>query len=140
MQIETKITDLPDFKYLIQEVKNPDNTIRGFAAYRRSQFAQGISRGVDPYGNAYAPLTAAYLARKTKKYGQKSILVASGKMKATYNQEQTSNGFIETVDSPANYHQSGTRKMAKRMLLPENNLPEADQEKLIELALRNLKL
>lgn len=140
MEIKTEITGLPDFSYLIKEVKNPDSTIRGFASYRRSQFAQNIAKGVDPYGNTYAPLTAAYLARKTKKYGQRPIMVANRKMVNSYKQLNTSNGFIETIDSPGGFHQSGTRKMARRMLLPENNLPEADQEKLIELALKNLRL
>ena len=120
---------------LARELDNPEPLLRGFASYRKSQFYQGLASGTDPYGASYSPLSSAYAVAKSARYGGRPVLTASGAMRGSYQSKVSGTNLIESVDSPAGYHQTGTSKMAKRPVLPDDRgLPPKDQEKLLELA------
>jgi hypothetical protein len=130
-----KASDSPDFDWLADELQQPEPMLRAFAAYRQSQFRQTVALGTDPYGVAYAPLSAMYAKQKARRYGNKAILSATGAMLRSYRVTVSGRSIEETVSADyAGYHQSGTSKMPKRAILPdERGLPAKDQQKLIEL-------
>ena len=83
---------------------------------------QEFDAGTDPYGRAWAPLKASTLARGRKP----PPLTASGQMRAKTKASPLSGGGLSLeAPSPANFHQSGTSRMAKRAILPDKGLPRA---------------
>lgn len=127
-----------NLQYLSQELANPAPVWRAFASYRKSAFAQSIALGRDPYGREYAPLSDRYRQWKERKYGRRVILSRSGAMLRSHRITVTSTGLRESVDAPGIYHQEGTKRMPRRMILPDAELgmPARDQEKLLELFIK----
>ena len=129
-----------DFNYLLNEVKNPKPLLEAWAAYRRSAFRQQIARRVDPYDEPYAPLTAAYLKQKRKKWGNRPILSASGRMVKTHDVKVIGSYVREVIGGAAQYHQRGNKRLKRRLLMYDSRgLPAAAQNKLLELAIKRIK-
>jgi len=129
-----------DFSYILGELKNPKPLLNAWASYRRSQFRQQIALQQDPYGESYAPLTAAYREQKQKKWGDRPILRASGKMIRSHTVKVEGNSVRESSESPAQYHQRGNKRLAKRLLLyDDRGLTAPAQDKLLSLAIQRLK-
>jgi hypothetical protein len=83
---------------------------------------QEYSQGSDPYGKPWAPLKASTLSKGRSP----PPLTASGQMRGGTKATPMSGGGIQIeAPSPANFHQSGTKNMAKRPILPEKGLPVA---------------
>lgn len=99
-------------------------------AQASTEAAAGINRllqreysdGADPYGKPWAPLKPSTLAK-----GRSAPpLTATGRMRAGTKARPLPGGGISIeAPSPANFHQSGTKVMAKRAILPEKGLPVA---------------
>lgn len=136
-----KSTAVPDFEWLASELERPENLLRAFASYRRSQFSQTTARGVDPYGQAYAPLSAMYAQQKSKRYGSRAILSATGAMLRSYKVTVSGRQIEETVSADyAHYHQNGTSRLPQRLLLPDGRgLPSKDQQKLLDLTAQEIE-
>lgn len=79
--------------------------------------------GQDPYGKEWAPLAN----------GQPSYLYDTGDMQESLSTRVNNNGnLIYGIDSPANYHQSGTGRMPARKLFPDDDLPETYKQACME--------
>jgi len=91
---------------------------KGISKLLQQEYAQGT----DPYGKQWAELKASTLARGRRP----PPLTASGQMRrGTKAKPMSGAGIALEAPSPANYHQSGTHVMAKRMILPDKGLPAA---------------
>ena len=77
----------------------------------KTQFAQGQ----DPYGKSWAPL----MPQTSKKKGNSNILINTGKLAASTEAVPMSGAGIElrSIDY-GQFHQSGTRYMVARQILP----------------------
>jgi phage gpG-like protein len=130
-----------NFSYLAQELARPTNVLRAFASYRKSAFAQSIALGRDPYGREYAPLSDRYRQWKERKYGRRVILSRSGAMLRSHRVRVEGDRIVESVNAPGIYHQEGTKKMPRRMILPDAELgmPARDQEKLLGLFVKAIE-
>jgi len=75
---------------------------------------EGFDKSRDPYG-------AKWKSRKrtTRKNSGKALLVASGVMRKSLNVAANAAGFVlGFAQSYATFHQSGTKRMVQRMLVP----------------------
>lgn len=70
------------------------------------------------YGSAWAALSPTYAAQKLRRWGDTTILIASGKMKGSYESKTGPLSLLIQNTAPyAKYHQKGTRKMPQRLLM-----------------------
>lgn len=98
------------------------------------------------YGSVWAALSSRYAKQKLRRWGATTILIASGKMKNSY-QMQSGPLYIwlqNTAQSKegkyyAKFHQTGTRKMPKRILMKLDKTREDEVKKMIVEAL-NVKI
>lgn len=105
-----------------QLAKVPSQASQAVATELTKLLQQEYAAGTDPYGKQWAALKPSTLARGRRP----PPLDATGRMKSSTKAVPLSGGGVGLVaDSPANFHQSGTRKMAKRMILPDKGLPAA---------------
>lgn len=143
MSIEYDYSGVPDFNYLISELQNPAGTLRQFQQYLYDKRTRDINAGVDPYGVPYTPLSPRYAAQKQRKYPNKPILVASGRMRSLHRISVNKNILRETYPAPAVYHQSEKQprnKLPRRALVPDSRgLPEAEVDRLVELVTKAIE-
>lgn len=80
--------------------------------------------GTDPYGNAWAAIADATLRRRS--YSKSRIpLTDSGAMAAkTYAKPLPGKGVAVVVAAPGAIHQTGSKFMPARKILPDRGLPE----------------
>jgi hypothetical protein len=130
----------PDFALAEKEMDDLSDFTKAVAAMLKSKRAQDRSRGVDPYGDAYSPLTAAYLKQKLKAVGNKQIMVRTGATWASYTQKISRDLLVESFSTPYAKYSKGTSKMPARLLLEDGRgfSPEV-QEKLVKLAIQKLE-
>lgn len=85
--------------------------------------AENFSSEGDWGGEPWAPLTADYAAAKAQRYGGRSILIASGALRAAASRPQRvatpSSLTLTIVDDTIGYHQDGTDKMPARPVIPD---------------------
>ncbi len=97
---------------------------------------QEYSGGTDPYGKAWAPLKPSTLAK-----GRSAPpLTATERMRAgTKARPLPGGGVALEAPSPANFHQYGTKVMAKRAILPDKGMPaawKAEVDKAVTAAIK----
>lgn len=78
-----------------------------------------FDQGKDPYGRSWEPLADSTI----KKGRTPPPLTASGKMRRKAKAVPGVKGIVEKIPSPAGFHQTGTKKMPARMLVPHGVLP-----------------
>lgn len=97
---------------------------------------QEYANGTDPYGKAWAPLKPSTIAKGRRP----PPLTASGTMRAgTVAKPMPGGGIQLEAPSPANFHQYGTKVMAKRAILPDKGLPatwKAEIDKAVQAAIK----
>lgn len=130
--IRVTIVKQPDFAKLQQVIGRPLVVFKDFREYRKRQFRVTVARGIDPYGVPYKPLSSAYAESKRRAVGERPILTRTGAMIRSYWSTVGGNYIRERVDAPAIYHQSSNSH--KRLVFPEDYLPQQDEEYLLRLA------
>jgi phage virion morphogenesis protein len=94
----------------------------------------GFRSETNPYGQPWAPLAASTLKQKARKNRIPKTLQSRGIMRASTSYQATSRSvLIGFATNYAQYHQFGTKKMAQRMLLPSNGLPQQDQNAITDI-------
>lgn len=99
-----------------------------------------FNRQTDPYGKKWADLSPATIADKVKKGYPLTILTRTKKMRSSAKIIVSSKSVQILLDSPAEYHQSGTRKMPKRQILPEGKLSTTDERNIKDIAVNYLDI
>ena len=79
--------------------------------------------GADPYGETWAPLAPATLAKGRTP----PPLTDTGAMRESLRVAVTETAIVASLENPAGYHQDGTRYMPARPVLPDyaRGLPDA---------------
>lgn len=97
-----------------------------FVAWMGEQFASEGAWG----GDGWEPLTADYAAAKAQRFGGRSILIASGALRAASSRPQrlaTPSSLTLTIFDPKiGFHQEGTDKMPARPVIPDELPVSAD--------------
>jgi phage gpG-like protein len=110
--------------------------------FHKAEAAQFGGQGVGP-GGAWAPLSPAYAAYKSKKYGGKPVLQRSGRLYdslTSKNEESVTDReplslTLGTRVAYAGYHQTGTRRMTRRKVI---DLPEDFKRRAVRHVQRHL--
>jgi hypothetical protein len=95
----------------------PAMSLKGAVVLNRLVEEQ-FALGVDPWGRSWADLKES----TTKKGRTPPPLTASGKMRSKAQAIPGVKGITEKIPSPAGFHQTGTKKMESRPLVPHGNV------------------
>lgn len=92
----------------------------------RALITKQFSSGANPYGTAWAALRPATLARGRRP----PPLTDTRRMRRTIRvQTRAGSGLKISVPAPyAGFHQTGTSRMAKRLIVPDRGLPRSWRE------------
>lgn len=121
----------PDFD--LSRLADAREPLRLYGRHREQAFRRNIRLGVDPYQQAYRPLSVRYAKEKARRWGNQPILWASGRMVKSHRVAVMSNRAVESLDSPAPAHQRGnpSTNLPKRPPLPDTRgLPASDRAAL----------
>ena len=90
--------------------------------------------GADPYGETWAPLAPATLAKGRTP----PPLTDTGAMRESLRVSVTQDAIVASLESPAGYHQNGTRYMPARPVLPDygRGLPDAWRQAITDAGQR----
>ncbi len=103
-----------------------------------------VSQGSSNAGGAWNPLSAKYLKRKVKKFGNRPILEATRKLRKSLTNPRADGSVvvieptefaIGTSLTYAKYHQFGTSKMPQRVLVAFTEQDRRDWTKAVQRAL-----
>lgn len=85
----------------------------------KAEIEAGFALSADPYDHAWAPLKAARTGKGGRKRQNQRPLDDTGRMRRGFRADKTATGFTVRNDAPyMGYHQSGTRTIPQRMMLP----------------------
>ena len=120
--------------------KVPSRAAKRVEQYLNDRLQEMFDRGVDPYGNAWAPLLPSTVQRKK---GDARILQRSDEMRGdTYARAASKSGINIHVGGAGYWHQTGTAHMVARRILPQFGLPakwRADIKRIVEEEIRKAK-
>jgi hypothetical protein len=110
-------------KSIRQLSRVPAQTASAVAEQLSSELEQGYAAGIDPYGQAWAPLRPSTLARGRTP----PPLTDTGAMRSASVVSPLGGAGVGFGGLPeyAVYHQEGTAQMARRRVLPDAGLPSA---------------
>jgi phage gpG-like protein len=117
------MTTLAGYERALRELtKVPSRAAKSAAPKIRRLITEEFNRGEDPYGNAWAPLKPATLARGRRP----PPLTDTRRLRRGIRVFPMAKAGIQiTVDAPyAGFHQSGTSRMGARPILPKRGLPK----------------
>jgi len=101
----------------------PSRVAKAAAAIIAQRIAEQFDNGADPYGRSWSPLRPATLAKGRRP----PPLTDSGTMRSSVRVVPLRGAGIEiTIGAPyAHFHQTGTKHMVERSILPDGSeLPE----------------
>ncbi len=109
-------------RMLRQLSKVPAKASRDAAKEIKARIRQEFATGTDPYGNAWAPLRPATLAKGR----QPPPLTDTGEMASVTVEPAAKAGIVISLGADySRFHQTGTRNMAARPILPDHRgLPD----------------
>lgn len=141
--IDVKVSIKPSEigKKLREEVKKLPAIV---ADYIEHEVRSNWLDGVDPDKVPWAPLARSTIeARRKRNIAGVSPLIATGDMLNSLTVVRGEDSASITIDSPALYHQKGTKRMTQRELVPEaegRKLPDRWEKDITELMNNRLKL
>lgn len=107
--------------------------------YLVSMIDAGFRKEVDPYNKKWQPLSPATISEKERKGYPLKILTRTGKMRSSVRYIVKGRSVQIIVDSSyATFHQTGTRKMPKRQILPDR-LSTTSQRDITDLSIEYLE-
>lgn len=134
--IEIEVRDFadPELARLADRCRDLSPALKGFGEFYLDKIDSQFKDERDPYGAAWTPLAAAYLARKVKQGRIPKILQSRGHMRtrASYSVSPSSIS-IGIGDKKAEWHDRGTSRLPRRTLFPDaRGLPQDAVEELVE--------
>lgn len=108
--------------------------------YLYSRVQEGFRKESDPYGKKWSPLSPATVSRKRKLGQSLRILVATDKMRQSLRVDVGRKSVKLVMDFPSEFHQSGTRKMPKRQILPDGKLSTKDERAIKDIVVEYLDI
>ena len=101
----------------------------------------GFRKEVDPYGKKWQPLSSATIDQKQRLGYPLKILTRTGTMRSSVRYQVKKKSVQIVIDtSYATFHQTGTRKIPKRQILPENRLSKTDERNIVDLGIEYLDI
>ena len=129
---------LTALKRLGIKLSDQSEAMQEIGDYLKDRTLQGFQKGVYPSGKPWTPLSPATVARKQRSGQGTRILIATGKMRDSVRVVVTLKSVQLVVDFPSQFHQSGTRKMPQRQILPDGKLPTRDERNIKDIVVNYL--
>ena len=134
MQVKTNAKELQKevselFKELSRKISSLKPVMQAIGEGLLTNWRFEWKENKNPYGRKWAPLSPSTLRARRKGDGVVQILRDTGVMQSSFTVEAGEDYVaIGTDVRYTEYHQKGTVKMPKRMLVPEKRLPKRDWE------------
>lgn len=130
---------LKQFKKLGGKLTNPQPLLDEVGQYLVSTIDSGFRKEVDPYKKKWQPLSPATISEKERKGYPLKILTRTGTMRSSVRYVVKNRSVQIVVDTKyATFHQTGTRKMPKRQIVPDK-LSKTVQRDIIDLSINYLE-
>jgi phage gpG-like protein len=131
---------LKQFKKLGGKLTNPQPLLEEVGQYLVSTIDNSFRKEVDPYNKKWQPLSPATISEKERKGYPLKILTRTGTMRSSVRYQVKSKSVQIVVDtSYTTFHQTGTRKMPKRQIVPDK-LSKTAQRDIIDLSIDYLDI
>lgn len=141
--IETYVDIQPTlkrFKKLGGRLTNQQELMEDIGNYLVSGIGNSFKKEVDPYNKKWQQLSPATISEKERKGYPLKILTRTGKLRSSVRFVVNNKSVRIIVDSNyATFHQTGTKKIPKRQILPEGKLPTKTQRDIIDLSIEYLE-
>ncbi len=118
----------------------PTDFLEATGDYFLKRVEQGFRSEVDPYGKKWAALSPATISQKERLGYPLKILTRTGNMRRSPKYIVQGKSVKIVASHPSEFHQSGTRKMPQRQILPEGRLTKTDERNIVDLAVDYLEL
>jgi len=120
MKITFSLKDT-EFTKKLEHVKTSITKAWNYVAdYTTTRIKFGFAKSKDPANKSWEPLAASTLiARRRLGVSHTKQLLVTGKMRNSLTVARTSNSIYLTMQSPAPYHQYGTRHIPSRKIFPD---------------------
>lgn len=120
MSLTGPIGGLANLAHQIAGLAKLPRAVVGRVAYAiRGELEHEFRAGVDPYGNAWAPLAASTVRRGRTP----PPLTDKGVMRAATRVDPVQDGVVITVPNPATFHQTGWSHGPARPIVPTGDMP-----------------
>lgn len=127
-------------KNLTRRVSRLEPPLRKYGQYRVGQIERQFDTETDPYGNAWSPLAQSTIEQKRRLGYPDSILTRTGDLRKSFDFNARGKTLtIESYSPYAGFHQTGTRKMPARKLLPDDGDTEPNLKMLAKLLKAHFK-
>lgn len=140
--IETYVDLAPTinkFKKLGGKLSQPQQFLDDVGQYFLDKAENSFRKEVDPYGKKWQPLSSATIDQKQRLGYPLKILTRTGTMRSSVRYQVKKKSVQIVFDSSyATFHQTGTRKMPKRQILPETKLAKTDERNIVDLGIEYL--
>jgi phage gpG-like protein len=137
--IETHVNlnpTLKQFKKLGGKLADTSPLMEEVGQYLVSRIETGFKKEVDPYNKKWQPLSPATISEKERKGYPLKILTRTGTMRSSIRYTVKRKSVQIVVDTKyATFHQTGTRKMPKRQIIPDGKLPTTVQRDIIDMSI-----
>lgn len=135
MKVNDTVT--PRLQRLARGFDDLSHIFRRYGAYQDGATDDLFKNEQDPYGSRWADLKPSTLEQKRRRNAINKKLQFTGSMRATTSSKPGRRDFVHGFnDSKVRFHDLGTRKMAKRQVLPDESrgLPDKSTAELERLA------
>lgn len=122
------------------KLNDPVEALEETGKYFVKRTEEGFRREVDPSNSKWSSLSPATIADKERKGYPLKILTRTGKMRSSIRYVILKKSVRIEVDFPSQFHQSGTRKMPKRQIIPEGRLSTRDERNIKDIFIGYLDL
>lgn len=127
------------FKKLGGKLSQPQQFLNDVGQYFLDKAENSFRKEIDPYGRKWQPLSSATIDQKQRLGYPLKILTRTGTMRSSVRYQVKRKSVQIVIDFPAQFHQTGTRKMPKRQILPENRLSRTDERSIVDLGIEYLE-
>lgn len=117
----------------------PSQASRDAAERIAEMIDDALDAGLDPYGRPFAPLMASTIERHPGRGAPP--LTDTGAMRSSVRVTPKAGAGLDiTIDKPANFHNTGTKHMAQRQIIPQSGgIAPSWREAIAESVSDNIK-
>lgn len=126
---------------LDMKLNNPQEYLESAGDYLVGRAEEGFKKQVDPYSKPWVPLSPATISEKQRQGYPLDILTRTKKMRNGVRAIVSGKSVRIIIDFPGELHQTGTRRMPQRQVLPEGDrLSKKDERNLKDMAINFLEI
>lgn len=141
-QIDTDLSPILNAISQLQgKLDNQTPLMTKIGGYIVERAERGFETETDPYGSKWQPLSPATIVEKQRKGYPNKILTRTGRLANSFRILVRGNSVrIASTVGYSRYHQIGTKKMAKRAMLPGSKLSAKDESNVVAMSVEYIDI